>query len=392
MDRALKLGTGFAFGISMHSTRITNYEADIKNENIKGWHTGSGMSYLYNADLNQYSNNFWSTVDNLRLPGTTVLSATPIKNDKRSNRDWVEGATIANNYGVTGMDYHAIGYNLQAKKSWFMFDNEIVALGAGISSADDKAVETIVENRKLDTEGNNRVTINGKTMSSALGWKANDTNTIYAHLAGTVSGSDIGYYIPGGAKLNVLREARTANWKSVNANPATTDTVNHTNNFFTLWFDHGTNPISATYAYTLLPGFTPKQVSNYASKPDIKILRNDSLVQAVKETRLKITGANFWTDMVQSVDMISCNKKASVMLQEKEGELTVSVSDPTMLNENSIQVTITKSAKALISNDTAVEVIQLHPSIILNIHVKGGMGNTFKANKYAKSMKSYEYK
>lgn len=123
MDRALKRGPGFAFGISMHSARIANYEADIKNENKKGWHTADGMTYLYNADLNQFNDNFWPTVDNHRLPGTTVLASTAIKNDKRSDKNWVGGASLSNLYGITGMDYHAIGYDLQAKKSWFMFDN-----------------------------------------------------------------------------------------------------------------------------------------------------------------------------------------------------------------------------------------------------------------------------
>jgi hyaluronate lyase len=315
-----------------------------------------------------------------RLPGTTVLQATPTANDKTSDRSWVGGVSLSDVYGLTGMDYHAIGYNLQAKKSWFMFDNEIVALGAGISGTDNKEVETVVENRKLSNKGINKLLINGKRQPATLDWKANALDGVkYAHLTGSVPGSDIGYYFPGGAKLNALREARTANWKSVNANPATTDTVNHTNNFFTLWFNHGSNPASAMYSYVLLPGFSPKQVSKYAAKPEIEVLRNDSLVQAVKEKRLKITGANFWTDTEQSVDMISCNRKASVILQEKNGELEVSVSDPTMLNDTFIRLTINKSAKAVISKDTAVEVEQLHPSIALNINVKGTMGGTLKA-------------
>jgi hyaluronate lyase len=379
MDRALKRGPGFAFGISMHSTRVANYEGDVNQENLKGWHTASGMTYLYNDDVNQYSNNFWPTVNSYRLPGTTILQTSPITNDKTSDRNWVGGVSLAELYGVTGMDYHAIGYNLQAKKSWFMFDNEIVALGAGISGMDNKDVETIVENRKLSTKGTNQLLINGKRQPAAIGWQANDINEVkHVHLSGNVSGSDIGYYFPNGAKLNALREARTANWKSINANPATMDTVNHTNNFFTLWFNHGSNPFSATYSYVLLPGFTAKQVFSYATKPQIEILRNDSLVQAVKETGLKITAANFWTDTEQSVDMISCNKKASVILQQKNQELLVSVSDPTMLNEKFIRLTINKSAKEVILKDNAVEVIQLHPTIIVNINVKGALGSTFK--------------
>ena len=145
-------------------TRIADYEADIKNENILGWHTGDGMTYLYNGDLNQYSDAFWPTVDNYRLPGTTVLQQTPAASDKTSDRDWVGGVTLENLYGVSGMDFHATGYNLQAKKAWFLFDDEVVAMGAGIMSSDGKVVETIVENRKLNGSGTNTANINGKLM------------------------------------------------------------------------------------------------------------------------------------------------------------------------------------------------------------------------------------
>ena len=48
MDRALHLRPAWAAGIAMHSTRIYNYES-INNENLQAWHTGDGMTYLYNA-------------------------------------------------------------------------------------------------------------------------------------------------------------------------------------------------------------------------------------------------------------------------------------------------------------------------------------------------------
>ncbi len=316
MDRSLKLGAGYGFGISMHSSRIANYEADIKNENKKGWHTADGMTYLYNADLNQYNNAFWPTVDNYRLPGTTVLQATPIANDKISDCNWVGGVSLQNKYGVTGMDYHAYGFNLRAKKSWFMFDNEIVSLGAGISGNDNKEVETIVENRKLNPSGNNRLTVNGKVIKPNLSSTAKSLNQVtWTHLSGNVACSDIGYYFPDKANLNSLRESRTANWNSINGNPAMSDTISYTNNFLTLWFDHGSNPISGTYSYALLPGMSVRQVKSYAKNPQVLVLRNDTAIQAVKETNLNIIGANFWTDTDQTVDIVSCNKKASAMIR-----------------------------------------------------------------------------
>lgn len=381
IDRALKVGAGFTFGISMHSTRIANFEADIKNENKNGWHTGDGMTYLYNADITQFSGNFWPTVDNYRLPGTTVLKNTPISNDKVSDRDWVGGVSLESKYGTTGMDYHAYGYQLQAKKSWFMFDNEVVALGAGISGIDNKPVETIIENRKLDKSiGKNIFTINGFANNSNQEWgETTMPNVKFAHLSSTQQGADIGYYFPIATTIQTIKEYRTANWNTINGNPAISDTVNHTNQFLTAWLNHGINPIAGTYAYVLLPGLTAKQVSDYANHPQIKILKNDTLVQAVKESNLKIIGANFWTDTPQSVDIITCNKKAAVMIREINNEIELSIADPTMLNTGNITLIIGKAATALISNDKNITVVQLRPKIIVNVDVNEAKGSSFKA-------------
>ena len=62
----------FSFGLSMSSSRIKRYET-MNNENLQGWHTGDGMLYLYNDDLNQFNQDFWATVDPYRLPGITMV-------------------------------------------------------------------------------------------------------------------------------------------------------------------------------------------------------------------------------------------------------------------------------------------------------------------------------
>lgn len=105
MDRTVHLRPGYGFGISMASSRIGAYEA-INAENAKGWHTGDGMTYLYNNDLSQFNDDFWPTVDSYRLPGTTVLKNTTQTANTRTDRSWVGGASILDRYGVTGMDLH----------------------------------------------------------------------------------------------------------------------------------------------------------------------------------------------------------------------------------------------------------------------------------------------
>src|SRR5699024_11300438 len=55
-----------------------------------------------------------------------------------SEESWVGGSALDNRYGSTGMSYKQWNSSLTAKKSWFTFENEIIALGAGISSDEDR--------------------------------------------------------------------------------------------------------------------------------------------------------------------------------------------------------------------------------------------------------------
>lgn len=378
MDRTVHLRPDFGFGISMSSSRIGNYEA-INSENNKGWHTGDGMTYLYNDDLSQFNDEFWPTVDSYRLPGTTVLRNTTQAANARNTEDWVGGAGLRGEYGVTGMQLHPVGRSLEAKKSWFMFDDEIVALGTGISSTDGIATETIVENRKLNDAGDNPLTVNGAAVPTTLGWSETLTGVDYAHLAGTVPGSDIGYYFPGGATLDGLREARTGTWRQVNSSAAWGDSTPHTRNYMTLAVGHGANPTDESYSYVLLPNKTSAQVGAYAAAPDISILENSDSAQAVKENSLNVTGINFWKDEPTTAGGVTSDRRASVMVSETADELELSVSDPTQKNVGMIYLTIDASATGLISKDPEVTVIQYHPTVVLKVDVNSTRGEALTA-------------
>ncbi|MFC3803914.1 polysaccharide lyase family 8 super-sandwich domain-containing protein [Cohnella sp. GCM10012308] len=151
MDRAVHLRPGFGFGVSMSSNRIGTYEATV-GENMTAWYTGSGMTYLYNGDQRQYYD-YWPTVNKYRLPGTTVDTMPRTDNEGtgyRSPKTFAGGSELLGQHSTVGMDYKAYGSSLTAKKSWFMFDDEVVALGAGISSTDNRTIETTIENRMLN--------------------------------------------------------------------------------------------------------------------------------------------------------------------------------------------------------------------------------------------------
>ncbi|MEK3916534.1 polysaccharide lyase family 8 super-sandwich domain-containing protein [Paenibacillus sp. FSL H7-0331] len=390
MDRAVHLRPGFGFGLSMYSNRSYNYES-INSENKKGWYTSQGMTYLYNSDADQYSDQYWATVNSYRLPGTTVdtRSRTASNGETQfSTKNMVGGTNIAGQYGVSGMELADYGTTLTAKKSWFMFDDEIVALGAGITSTDNRTIETIVDNRKLTTAGINALTVNGTAKSPALGWTESMTGVNTIHLQGNVSGSDVGYYFPGGAAVKGLREARTGSWSSINSKDNYYNATNYTRNFMTLWFDHGSNPTNSNYAYVLLPNKTSAQTSSYAANSDVDILANTAEVHAVKEKQLNITGANFWSNVSTTVyaggqPYVTSSNMASVLVQEAGNELTVAVADPSQVNAGSIVIDLNQSAAQIVSKDSQITVVQMSPTIKLSVNVNGAKGRTFtiKLNK-----------
>jgi len=387
MDRIVHAREQFSFGISMFSPRISSFEFG-NGENLKGWFTGLGMTSLYNSDIGQFSGNYWATADMYRLPGTTTDgsgSGTPVQWKNYANPyNWVGGSSVDGLLGSVGMQFsntQNTGSPLQGKKSWFLFGDQIAALGSGISNTDARPVETIVENRKLNATGDNRLTVNGTVKPAAAGWSEHMNNVSWAHLAGSVPGSDIGYYFPGNPAIKGLREARTANWKQVNTGNSA-DPV--TDSYVSLAFDHGSAPTAASYAYVLLPDKDAAATANYAAAPAIEVLENSTEAHAVMDTKLHAVGANFWYDSAKTISwkgqpVMTSDKKASVTTLEKDGQLHIGISDPTKANTGSIHLEINKSATGILSLDPRIQITQLQPTIKLTVNTAGAFGQSLSA-------------
>lgn len=390
MDRVIHLGAGYGFGLSLCSTRIANFES-INGENLRGWFTGDGQTILYNSDLNAFADAYYATIDQYRLPGVTAdvthnkLPPVPAAIGPRaqgqstlSPHAWVGGATLGR-FGAAGMQFKGVAVTLTGKKSWFMFDDEIVCLGAGITSSDGRPIETTVENRKLASDGANAFTVNGVEKPQTLGWTEAMTNVNWAHLAGNLVGSDIGYYFPTPAAIKGVREARTGAWSDIDSDGATNGI---TRNYLRMSFEHGSSPANAAYRYVLLPGRSARRMGHYAAAPQIVVLTNTTNVQAARETTLGITAANFWTDTLRTAGVITADRKSSVLVQQDGAFIDVAVSDPTHTNSGTINLQIALDGGTLVSADPAITVTQTTPTIMMSVNVAGASGRTFAARFY----------
>ncbi len=169
-DRAIHKRDDYAAVVAMSSERIGDYDS-INNENMRGWYTSDGMLYLYGQDLKAFDAMFWSTVNPYKLPGVTNdMQKRPevsIYNTWLREQDFVGGASLESKYAAVAMDLESYNFDeedegrdeygegkpkhnstLVAKKAWFMFDDEVVALGSDINSTDNVDVITTIDNRK----------------------------------------------------------------------------------------------------------------------------------------------------------------------------------------------------------------------------------------------------
>lgn len=221
MDLAVLQGSGFAYSISMFSSRIYSYES-INGENLKGWYTSYGMGHLYNSDLGQYADAYWPTVDPCRLPGTTVTNKRQedgAGQGRLSTKSFVGGAVLHNQYGAIAMELEDVvneADGLTALKSWFLLGTRIVALGSDIKSRNSAKVDTIIDNRKLKSLGDHAITADGRRICRKPGYAVTETlHPKWIHMAGSDRGADVGFFFLNNAVyMPCVNSARGAGRKS----------------------------------------------------------------------------------------------------------------------------------------------------------------------------------
>ncbi|MGY4275813.1 polysaccharide lyase 8 family protein [Streptomyces sp. M18.1] len=355
MDRAVHRRPAFTAGLAMASDRIAHYECG-NGENPRGWHTGAGMLtwWANGTRSDQYTDWFWPTVDWYRLPGTTVSTrrladrAGGEWGAPKPDVRWVGGATDGE-YAAVGQHLKGLGSTLEARKSWFFLDDEVVCLGAGISCADGVPVETVVDNRNLG-EGGTHALVRGRH---------------WAHLEGHG-----GWIVPDG-ELRTLREDRTGAWSDINT---TSTSERRTRRWQTLWLDHGTDPTDATYLYVLMPGASARAVARRAAdRHRLTVLANDGRRQAVAVPPLGLTAANFW--QAGTAGPLTSTAGASVLVRRRGRTATLCMSEPPRTGRP-LEIIWDHPVRAVVRADETVRILstgrRLHlrvtPGVVCTTH------------------------
>lgn len=326
---------GFAFGISMHSDKIQNYEF-MNKENAKGWYTSDGVSYLYNDDLSHFSDDYWATVDPYKLPGITEnnkarekgLGMTTMKNS------FVGSTSLNQKFGTVAMDFSNLDNTMSAKKAWFILGDRVVFLGSGVKDASGTNGYTVIENRKIKRSSRNRsmdqedykVIVDGKEKAVDSTEIEIQANNIF--LKSSNKEMNIGYKFLNTTSLNVKKETRSGTWKDINESQSN-ESVENT--FLTIVQPH--DMVRNSYAYVLYPNRNDKEFESEVNKEDITVIENSENNQVVYDKSNNIYGVVKYDDSeLKLEDNLVLKEKGIYTIQKELNKIKVAFLDPTNSN------------------------------------------------------------
>lgn len=296
----------FAFGLSMTSKNVERYES-INNENLKGWHTGAGMSYLYNSDVKHYRDNFWATADMKRLAGTTTLDNEEPKENKNSDKTFVGGTKFDDQHASIGMEFENQDKTLTAKKSYFILNDKIVFLGTGIKNTDSSMNPvTTIENRKAN--GYTLYTDDKQTTNS----DNQETNSVF--LESTDTKKNIGYHFLNKSKINVKKESHTGKWSEINKSQKTEDKKDE---YYEVTQKHSNS--DNKYGYVLYPSLSKDVFKSKASQ--VTVVKQDDDFHVVKDNESVWAGVNY-SDSAKTFEIngtkVEVKAKGMFILKKKD--------------------------------------------------------------------------
>ncbi|MGA4845940.1 polysaccharide lyase family 8 super-sandwich domain-containing protein [Streptomyces sp. G5(2025)] len=374
MDKTVHRRPGYAFALARSSDRISKYEY-MNGENLMPWFQGDGAHYLYLSGQNQtqaYGVDYFTTVSPYGLAGVTApveqrrtvpelygkayydnpghplhfTSSSESQNKyvyfPRGTNAWSGGAVLGA-YGAAGLvqssdaayrdrallpDDFVVYRGARATKSWFLLDEEIMVLAAGVGAAGGRAVTTTVDARIAAPD--DRVTLTG-ARGDGRAWSGPGTADLrWLRYANATQGTAVGYVFHDTPPVRVTLERVTRSRRVVRtANPDTPVT----RSVFGVTVDGAAGARPARLAYALVPNASEDRLRAHRHGP-LKVLANSPRLQAISHSGLGLTAANFFTPGRHEAAGLRVEGPASVVVR-RQGRggattTTVAVSDPTM--------------------------------------------------------------
>ncbi|MFD0961238.1 chondroitinase family polysaccharide lyase [Paenibacillus chungangensis] len=290
-----------------------------------------------------YSHDGWNWN---RWPGTTTihlpldeLKATSFTEMLLTDETYAGGLNIEGKNGMFAMKLHEhpkYDESHRARKSVFMFDNRIIALGSDIENTDaDHRTETTLFQNALSSEaGSDPLWIGEQAAITAFPYERNMTLQEPTWL---VDNKGNGYYVPAGQSVTVQKSTQMSKNQKNGADTS--------GDFATAWLDHGKAPTGESYEYAIVVNATPGKMHAFArrmSQPaaaPYRVLRKDTMAHIVNDRAAKTTGYALFEaigngegddPIVAPGDghLAAVDTPSMVMIKEKGSHLVLSAVDP----------------------------------------------------------------
>ncbi|WP_029278377.1 polysaccharide lyase family 8 super-sandwich domain-containing protein [Pedobacter borealis] len=219
-------------------------------------------------------------------------------------------------------------YGVKAYKSYFMLGDYFVALGAGITNLNPKmdgSIRTTID----QTAKENEVTIieNGVSRPAVTGVQSFMVNEkpIWVSQKGKFAYTILPEFT---RNASFVCESKKTNWVKMNQTNEKVQNLPGKADILRLWVDHGQKVTNGTYGYVVYAGDgIPSQ------KLPFNVLRNDTLIQAVKLADNKLLEAVFYkgnTQLNETGISLIASAPCIVLIEDKGNEYVISVTDPEM--------------------------------------------------------------
>lgn len=401
MDKTVHRRPGYAFALARSSNRISKYEY-MSGENLLPWFQGDGAHHLYLAGQDQtlaFGVDYYTTVSPYRLAGVTAPVETRRTIPELYGTAWYDnpergftsssesqntyvyfprgtnslsGGARLGTYGAVGLvlgddvayaakqagelpDDFVAYRNAAATKSWFMFDDEIVVLAAGVGDPAGRAVTTTLDSRIA--AASDTVTVTGRLRGGAE-WSGGGTAPgpvdwlRYADAGQDVS---VGYvFLDGDTPPTVSLDTVTRSRRVVRtSNPDTPVTKR----VFSLSVDQPAGARRLSTAHALVPHATERQLTAYGrGRGPLAVVANTTRVQAVEHRGLSLLAANTFTPGIHHAGRLTVDGAASVLLRtSRDGTVSIAVADPTT-ERRTVSVTLRGRWLRAVSSDDGVNV------------------------------------
>ncbi|MEV5606855.1 polysaccharide lyase family 8 super-sandwich domain-containing protein [Streptomyces sp. NPDC052225] len=383
MERTVHRRPGYAFALSRSSRRISKYEY-MSGENLRPWFQGDGAHYLYLSGQDQtqaFGVDYFTTVSPYGLAGVTApveprrtvpeLYGLPYYDNPSHPLNFTASSESQNTYvyfptatqaysgGAVLGAYGAVGWvasddvpwrdkqagvlpddfvayrGARATRSWFLLDDEIAVLSAGVGDAPGggRAVTTTVDAR-IAAAGD-RVDV-----TEGEGW---------VRYANVTRGAAVGYVRLDGPAPKVRLDTVTRSRRSVRtANPDTAVTKQ----VFSVSIEQAAGAELDAFAWVLMPHATASAVRAPSA---VRVLANTPRLQAVRHDGLGLTALNTFTPGAHRTAGLTVDGPASVLVRKEGGETSVAVSDPTT-GRDTVSVVLHGRALRKVSGDDTVRV------------------------------------